>query len=147
MILCKNILNCKSTYIVKLIMSLFCLIVLNTQSVFGQPNGKYIYSGSYKWIYDDKEETSKVTTYETLYITPYQSPYGTWLKVIGVSKSGKRYYIPSSSDRFVFTKYRSGLSAYAWKEQCIIVEEKQTVIQLYRDITTGEYDEFIYFWN
>lgn len=139
--------KCKFVNIVKLITPLFCLIVLDAQSVFGQPNGKYIYSGSYKLIHDNIEEVSKVTSYETLYITPFQYPNGMSLVVIGVSKSGTRYYIPTSSDRFVFTKYRSGLSVYAWKEQCIIVEEKQTVIQLYRDITTGEYDEFIYYWN
>ncbi len=147
MILYEAMVKCKFVNRVKLITPLFCLIVLSVQSVLGQPHGKYIYSGSYKLINDNIEEISKVTSYETLYITPSQSPYGMSLVVIGVGKSGTRYYIPSSSDRFVFTKYCSGLSVYAWKEQCVIVEEKQTVIQLYRDITTGEYDEFIYYWN
>ncbi len=124
---------------------MFVLIVaFSAPSAWSQPRGKFIYSGSYDY---NGNKVSKQTNYTTLFVTPYNSGYQTWLKVQGVTKSGQRYNLPSSSGRYVFTKYRSGFSVYAYDEQTLIVNDRQNVIQFYRDITSGKYDEFIYYWD
>lgn len=120
------------------------LFVIGFCSSWAQPRGKFIYSGSYDY---NGRQVPKQTNYNTLFVTPYQSANQTWLKVKGITQSGQQYNLPSNSGRYVFRKYKSGLSLYDWEEQCLIVESNQTVIQFYRDVTTGKYDEFIYFGN
>mgnify|MGYP000771399913 CR=1 FL=1 len=129
-----------NNHLIKLLMITISLIVLTALPVMAQPKGRFIYSGSYDY---NGNQISKQTNYTTLIVTPYQSPNQSWLKVQGITKSGQRYNLPSSSGRYVFTKYRSGYSVYSWDEQCLIVNSRQNVIQFYRDVTSGKYDEFI----
>ena len=131
-----QITNCKFYYYT--IVTLIMLVLAFPATA--QPRGKFIYSASYDY---NGNRISKQTSYNTLFVTPYQSNNQVWLKVQGVTKSGQRYNLPSNSGRYVFTKYRSGFSIYAWDEQTLIVNDRQNVIQFYRDIATGKYDEFI----
>lgn len=126
------------------ILMVVLIVAFSVQSAWSQPKGKFIYSASYDY---NGAKISKQTNYTTLFVTPYNSGSQIWLKVQGVTKSGQRYSLPSSSGRYVFTKHRSGFSLYAYDEQTLIVNDRQNVIQFYRDITSGKYDEFIYYWN
>lgn len=126
------------------ILTVLILFVIGFCSSWAQPRGKFIYSGSYDY---NGRQIPKQTNYNTLFVTPYQSANQTWLKVNGITQSGQQYNLPSNSGRYVFRKYKSGFSVYGWEEQSLIVESNQTVIQFYRDVTTGKYDEFIYSWN
>ena len=132
--------NEPTNHLIKLLTITIFLLIFISFPTIAQPKGKFIYSGSYDY---NGNRIPKQTNYTTLIVTPYQSPNQIWLKVQGITDSGQRYNLPSNSGRYVFTKYRSGFSGYAWDEQFLLVNSRQNVIQFYRDVTIGKYDEFI----